>query len=123
LNSRTCPSTALRRAQGILLWTFKAPFVKKAHSRACPSTSSGHQISLSRNLVEAAEVESEADTTTIRVYANLPNVYRITDILLVGTRMFKNKMITLLFVNTWVANIGTDGPFPKHIYFILKYTI
>ena len=37
--------------------------------------------------------------------------------------MFKNKMITLLFVNTWVANIGTDGPFPKQIYFILKYSI
>jgi hypothetical protein len=30
--------------------------------------------------VEAAGVEPEAGTTTIGVYANLPNVYRMTDI-------------------------------------------
>jgi hypothetical protein len=31
--------------------------------------------------MEAAGVEPEADITTIGVYANLPNVYRMTDIL------------------------------------------
>jgi hypothetical protein len=30
--------------------------------------------------VEAAGVESEADTTTIGVYGDLPNVYRMKDI-------------------------------------------
>jgi hypothetical protein len=33
-------------------------------------------------VVEAAGVESEADITTIRVYRDLPNVYRIIDILI-----------------------------------------
>jgi hypothetical protein len=35
-----------------------------------------------RRLVEAAGVESEADLTTIGVYKDLPNVYRIKDILM-----------------------------------------
>jgi hypothetical protein len=35
-------------------------------------------------MVEAAGVESEADLTTMRVYGDLPNVYRITDILIFG---------------------------------------
>jgi len=39
-----------------------------------------------RNLMaKTARVEPEADITTIRVYANLPNVYRMTDILISGT--------------------------------------
>ena len=33
-------------------------------------------------MVEAAGIESEADITTIWVYANLPNVYRLIDILM-----------------------------------------
>ena len=33
-------------------------------------------------MVEAAGVEPEVDITTIGVYANLPNVYRMTDILI-----------------------------------------
>ena len=41
-------------------------------------------------MVEAAGVEPEAVTTTIGVYANLPNVYRITDILIFGTYSFLN---------------------------------
>jgi hypothetical protein len=36
-------------------------------------------------MVEAAGVEYAADTTTIGVYANLPNVYRMTGILIFGT--------------------------------------
>jgi hypothetical protein len=39
-------------------------------------------------MVEAAGVEPEVDATTIRVYANLPNVYRMTDILIFGTHSF-----------------------------------
>ena len=34
-----------------------------------------------RRMVEAAGVEPESDTATIGVYANLPNVYRMTDTL------------------------------------------
>lgn len=33
-------------------------------------------------MVEAAGVESETDLTTIGVYKDLPNVYRMTDILM-----------------------------------------
>jgi hypothetical protein len=33
-------------------------------------------------VVEAAGVESEADLTTIGVYEDLPNVYRMKDILM-----------------------------------------
>jgi hypothetical protein len=33
-------------------------------------------------MVEAVGVEPEAGTTTIRVYDDLPNVYRIIDILM-----------------------------------------
>ena len=33
-------------------------------------------------MVEAAGVESEADITTIGVYNDLPNVYRMKDILM-----------------------------------------
>jgi hypothetical protein len=33
-------------------------------------------------MVEAAGVESEADLTTMGVYENLPNVYRMKDILM-----------------------------------------
>ena len=33
-------------------------------------------------VVEAAGVESEADHTTMRLYEGLPNVYRMTDILM-----------------------------------------
>ncbi len=33
-------------------------------------------------VVEAAGVESEADLTTIGVYGDLPNVYRMKDILM-----------------------------------------
>ena len=33
-------------------------------------------------MVEAAGVEPEADLTTIGVYEDLPNVYRMTDILI-----------------------------------------
>jgi hypothetical protein len=33
-------------------------------------------------MVEAAGVESEADLTTIGVYKDLPNVYRMKDILM-----------------------------------------
>ena len=36
-------------------------------------------------MVEAAGVEPEADIATVRVYADLPNVYRMTDILIFGT--------------------------------------
>ena len=39
-------------------------------------------------LVKAAGVESEADAASIGVYANLPNVYRITDILIFGSHSF-----------------------------------
>jgi hypothetical protein len=39
-------------------------------------------------MVAAAGVEPEADTTTIGVYANLPNVYRMKDILIFGTHSF-----------------------------------
>jgi hypothetical protein len=41
-----------------------------------------------RRLVEAAGVESEADAASIGVCANLPNVYRITDILIFGSNSF-----------------------------------
>jgi hypothetical protein len=41
-------------------------------------------------MVEAAGVEPEADITTIGVYANLPNVCRITDILIFGSRSHLN---------------------------------
>ena len=37
---------------------------------------------LLRNMVEAAGVESEADLTTTGVYKDLPNVYRMKDILM-----------------------------------------
>ena len=33
-------------------------------------------------MVEAAGIEPEADTTAIRVYDDLPNVYRMNDILM-----------------------------------------
>jgi hypothetical protein len=39
-------------------------------------------------MVEAAGVEPEADTTTIGVYGDLPNVYRMTDILIFSTYHF-----------------------------------
>jgi hypothetical protein len=37
------------------------------------------------NVVEAAGVESGADIATIRVYTDLPNVYRMTDIFIIST--------------------------------------
>ena len=42
-------------------------------------------------MVEAAGVESEVDTLSIRVYDDLPNVYRMTDIYRFG----KLNLITL----------------------------
>ncbi len=39
-------------------------------------------------MVEAAGVEPEADTTTIGVYTDLPNVYRMSDILVLGLATF-----------------------------------
>ncbi len=41
-----------------------------------------------RRLVEAAGVEPEVDITTIGVCANLPNVYRMTDILYIRKYSF-----------------------------------
>ena len=41
-------------------------------------------------MVEAAGVEYAADTTTIGVYANLPNVYRIIDILMLNNQSSLN---------------------------------
>ena len=63
------------------LWSSKGA----SHSRACPSTdstsssqaSSGNQISLSRNLVEAAGVEP-APTSNIIYYFNILILYRTT---------------------------------------------
>jgi len=40
--------------------------------------------------LRAAGVEPEAVTTTIGIYADLPNVYRITDILIFGTHSLLN---------------------------------
>jgi hypothetical protein len=40
--------------------------------------------------MEAAGVEPQADLTTIGVYADLPNVYRMTDILIFGTHSLLN---------------------------------
>ena len=37
-------------------------------------------------MVEAAGVESEADLTTTGVYEDLPNVYRMKDILMLATK-------------------------------------
>jgi hypothetical protein len=37
-------------------------------------------------MVEAAGVESEVDITTIGVYDDLPNVYRMKDILMLVTK-------------------------------------
>jgi len=39
-------------------------------------------------MVEAEGVESEADTVTMGVYEDLPNVYRMTDILYIWTYGF-----------------------------------
>ena len=50
-------------------------------------------------MVEAAGVEPEADTTTIGVYANLPNVYRITKILIFGTHSFFGLLKDDYFLN------------------------
>jgi hypothetical protein len=43
-------------------------------------------------MVEAAGVELEADVTTTGVYANLPNVYRITVILIFGAHSFLKSL-------------------------------
>jgi hypothetical protein len=41
-------------------------------------------------VVEAAGVEPEADTTTIRVYGDLPNVYRMKDIAILAVEILLN---------------------------------
>ena len=43
-----------------------------------------------RRTVGAAKVEPEADVLTIRVYANLPNVYRMAGNLISETHSFLN---------------------------------
>jgi hypothetical protein len=43
-------------------------------------------------MVEAAGVESESDITTTGVYANLPDVYRMTDILIFGAHSFLKSL-------------------------------
>ena len=44
-----------------------------------------------RSLVEEAGVDPEVHTTTIRVYDDLPNVYRIIDVLLLVIKVHFNK--------------------------------
>ena len=48
-------------------------------------------------MVEAAGVESEADLTTTGVYKDLPNVYRMNDILVFGTQSFFEFKIDRLY--------------------------
>jgi hypothetical protein len=40
------------------------------------------RVAFRRSVVETAKVEADADTTTIGVCANLPDVYRMKDILM-----------------------------------------
>ena len=56
---------------------------------------------------EAAGVEPEAGTTTIGVYANLPNVHRITDILIFGTHGFF-ELLKGLTDTEWSSDIIDD---------------
>jgi hypothetical protein len=49
-------------------------------------------------MVEAAGVELEADITTIGVYEDLPNVYRMTDVFYIW-----NYNLTL---NWWIFNMS-----------------
>jgi hypothetical protein len=50
-------------------------------------------------LVEAAGVEYESDTTTIGVYANLPNVYRMTDFLILVVQSPLERFYFALYLN------------------------
>jgi hypothetical protein len=49
--------------------------------------------------VEAAGVEPEVDTTTVGVYADLPNVYRMNDVLVLGTQSFFVLKINEFYFN------------------------
>ena len=47
--------------------------------------------------MEAAGVEPDVDLTTIGVYKDLPNVYRMNDILVFGTQSFFEFKIDRLY--------------------------